>query len=80
MAEPSIGPEPSTGFGPRESADETRQSQQALANDAPIDVNLNAVVAREQATTLVLMGKNFEASAARRNGLFDHTAAKLANG
>lgn len=66
---------PSTnGFGPREDADTTRQAQHSHANDTPTDVNLNAVVAREQATTLTLMGKNFEAGAARRNGLFDHLA------
>lgn len=77
--EPAIQPTPPTtlGFGPRESADETRQAQQQVANDAPVDVNPNAVIAREQAGTFVLMGKNFEAGAARRNSLFDHMAATL---
>ena len=77
MAEESIGPQPSTGFGPRESADETRQSQQQVANDAPVDVNPNAIFAREQTATLVLMGKNFEAGAARRNAIFDHVAGLM---
>ncbi len=72
--ETSTGPEPSSGFGARESADETRQAQQQVANDTPVDVNPNAVIAREQAATLTLMGKNFEAGAARRNAIFDHIA------
>lgn len=65
------------GFGARESADETRQAQQQVANDAPVDVNPNAIIAREQGATMVLMGKNFEAAATRRNLLFDHVAALL---
>ena len=77
--ETSTGPEASTGYGGRESTDDTRQAQQGVVNDAPADVNVNAVIAREQATTLTLMGKNFEAGAARMNGLFDHIAAKLGN-
>jgi len=64
-------PAHSQGFGPAEQADETRQAQQTISNDAPTDVNMNAVVAREQAGTLVLMGKNFEANADRRNKIFD---------
>ncbi len=75
--ENTTGPPPSSGFGPAESADETRQAQQQVANDAPVDINPNAIWAREQANTMVLMGKNFEASAARRNSLFDHMAAVL---
>ena len=63
---------PSTlGFGPREQADETRQAQQSVSNDAPTDVNMNAIIAREQGATAVLMGKNFEANADRRNKIFD---------
>ncbi len=74
----SIGPQPGTAYGSRELADDTRQSQNQVANDAPVDVNPNAIWAREQASTLVLMGKNFEANAARFNGLFGHMAAELA--
>jgi|APSaa5957512493_1039668.scaffolds.fasta_scaffold146667_3 hypothetical protein len=74
----TTGPPSGTGFGPRESADESRQSQQALANDAVIDVNMNSIIAREQGGTYVTMGKNFEASASRRNDLFDVIAAKIA--
>ena len=65
-------------FGSRSSADETRQAQHVQGNDVPTDVNMNAVVAREQAGTFTIMGKNFEASASRRNSLFDHMAAELA--
>jgi hypothetical protein len=74
--ENELGPQSTLGFGPRESADETRQAQHTQANDAPTDVNMNAVVAREQAGTLVLMGKNFEANADRRNKLFDAIISK----
>lgn len=65
-------------YGPNANADETRQAQHIEANDAPLDVNLNAVVAREQAATLTLMGKNFEANAMRFNGILNHAAGKLA--
>lgn len=68
----------SQGYGPAEQADETRQAQQQAANDVPVDVNPNAVVARvqtaglvEQQGTFTLMGKNFEANADRRNKIFD---------
>lgn len=67
----SSTPRSTLGFGPRESADETRQAQQSVSNDAPTDVNMNAVVAREQAGTFTLMGKNFEANADRRNKIAD---------
>lgn len=77
MADPNA-PEHSEGFGPAEHSDDTRQAQHTNANDTPTDVNLNAVVAREQAGTFALMGKNFEAGAARRNALFDHFGALLA--
>lgn len=60
-------PRSTYGYGPREQADETRQAQQQVANDAPVDVNPNAIIAREQTATLTLMGKNFEANAMRFN-------------
>ena len=63
------------GFGAREDTDATRQAQHTESNDAPTDVNMNAVVCREQAATLTLMGKSFEANADRRNKVFDHLAA-----
>lgn len=66
----------SQGFGAAESADETRQAQQTQANDTPTDVNCNAVIARAQAETITLMGKNFEANADRRNKLADTLMGK----
>lgn len=71
------GPAHSQGYGHAEHADDSRQAQHSQSNDTPTDVNMNAVVAREQAGTLTLMGKNFEAGASRRNALFDHIAAVL---
>lgn len=53
------------GFGAREDADATRQAQHMEANDAPVDVNMNAALAREQAGTLNLTGKQFAMAAAR---------------
>jgi len=52
------------GFGARESADETRQAQQSISNDAPTDVNFNAIVARSQALTVDVVGKQFAQAAA----------------
>jgi len=63
--------EPTRAFGPVESADETRQAQHQQANDTPTDVNLNAVVARSQALTFDIAGKNYESSAARRQLIGD---------
>lgn len=70
--------DPTYGYGPRESADETRQAQQAVANDAPVDVNPNAAVARSQVLTYDLAGKGFAAAQERRQGLFDIIAARIA--
>lgn len=72
-SDPAFQPTPPStlGFGPRESADETRQAQQQVANDAPVDVNPNAIIARAQAETIVIMSKNFEANADRRNKYAD---------
>ena len=82
MPEPGQDPTPvsTKGFGPRESADETRQAQHTVANDAPTDTNYNAVLARAQGETLALMGKNFEANADRRNKIFDAMSPKLVVG
>lgn len=80
MPEPAIesSPPATFGFGARESADETRQAQQTVSNDAPTDVNMNAIIARSQALTHDVLGKNFEANATRRASLFDHFAAMMA--
>ena len=47
------------GFGAREDADSTRQAQHQMANDEPTDVNFNAIVARSQALTFDVIGKEF---------------------
>ena len=65
------------GFGARESADETRQAQQSVSNDAPTDVNMNAIVARSQALTFDVAGKNFEANGDFRQKLQDRVLAKM---
>ncbi|MCI0333689.1 MAG: hypothetical protein L0228_10765 [Planctomycetes bacterium] len=66
MAEQSTGdantPSRFDPYGPNAHADETRQAQHMAANDTPLDVNLNAVVARSQALTFDIAGKNFEAN------------------
>lgn len=64
-----LTPASTKGFGPREDADATRQAQHSQANDTPTDVNLNAVVAREQAGTFTQMGKEFAAAASRRDNI-----------
>jgi len=80
MADQDNTPAHSQGYGAAEHSDDTRQAQHSQANDVPTDVNLNAVVAREQAGTFALMGKNFEANADRRNKVADFVFQKLAAG
>lgn len=67
-------------YGPNANADDTRQAQQTNSNDTPTDVNINAVVVREQAATFTLMGKNFEANADRRNKIADIIMNKMNGG
>lgn len=64
----------SNAYGAAENADDTRQAQHTISNDAPTDVNCNAVIARNQAGTIALMGASFEANADRRNKIFDALA------
>ena len=64
-------------YGPGANADETRQAQHQGANDAPTDVNNNAVVARLQASTFSLMQANFEGNANRLNKIADLLFHKL---
>ena len=65
------------GFGAREDADATRQAQHMEANDAPVDVNFNAVVAREQALTFTIAGQMFAANADTRAKLQDQFLARI---
>lgn len=64
-------------FGPGASADETRQAQHSYSNDTPTDVNMNAIVARSQALTVDIAGKNYEAGADRRRIIADQMLTKL---
>lgn len=63
-------------YGPNAAADDTRQAQQTNSNDTPTDVNFNAIVARSQALTVDIAGKNYEANGDRRNKIFDAIAPK----
>lgn len=65
-------------YGPNANADETRQAQHMEANDAPVDVNLNAVVGRSQALTFDALGKNYEANADLRQKYADAKFGKVA--
>jgi hypothetical protein len=65
------------GFGAREDADSSRQAQHMEANDAPVDVNLNAIVARSQALTFDALGKSFAANEDFRQKLQDRILAKM---
>lgn len=64
-------PAHSSAYGPIENADETRQAQHQLANDSPVDVNNNSVIARSQALTTDLAGKGFVAMQERRQIIAD---------
>lgn len=65
-------------YGPGVNADETRQAQHMNANDAPVDVNMNAIMARSQALTVDAMGKSFAANEDLRQKIADAKFAKLA--
>lgn len=71
-------PTHSQGYGAAEHADDTRQAQHGVVNDAPTDVNANAAVARLQVSTYALMQANFEAAAARMNNIFNILSATIA--
>ena len=58
-------------YGPNALADETRQAQMMAANDTPVDVNVNAVVARSQTLTFDIAGKNYESNADLRQKYAD---------
>ncbi len=64
----AAGPAP---FTPAMASSKQMQSEHMTADDTPIDVNLNAALARVQAGTLALMGNEFEAAAARRTIMAD---------
>lgn len=64
------------GFGAREQADSRRQAGFMDADDTPLDVNLNAVVAREQALTFSSAGQMFAANNDVRQKLQDRLMLK----
>ncbi len=66
------------GFGAREDADETRQAQHEMANDTPVDVNLNAIMARSQALTVDIAGKEFTSNSDMRQKIQDQFLARQA--
>lgn len=65
-------------YGPNALADETRQAQMMEANDAPVDVNVNSVVARSQTLTFDIAGKNYESNSDLRQKIADAKFAKMA--
>lgn len=67
----------SQGFGAAEDADATRQAQHTTSNDAPTDVNFNAIVARSQALTVGIAGQNYEHGAQRSRSLWDAILGRL---
>lgn len=75
MAEQDQTPQHSQGFGPAENSDDTRQAQHQAANDTPVDINPNAILARAQAETIAQLGKNHEAASNRLNNIFNDIAA-----
>ena len=69
--------EPSNTYGPVEHSDDTRQAQHMTANDAPVDVNSNAALARSQALTVDVLGKAFTSNQDRRDKLADYGLGKV---
>lgn len=65
------GNEPSNTFGPVEDSDATRQAQQGFTNDTPVDVNVNATMARMQSMTVGNAGNSFQAATDRRTNAAD---------
>ena len=70
-------PTATKGFGAREDADTTRQAQHQLANDAPVDVNFNALMCRSQGLTVDALGKSFVSNEDFRQKLQDRVLAKM---
>lgn len=58
-------------WSPEIQSSETAQAQQGLMNDAPLDVNSNAALARLQAQCTARIGEEFAAAAARRTIIAD---------
>ncbi len=63
MADPIGAPAP---FSPELSASKALQAEHGRTDDSPVDVNLNAILARFMGQTTALSGAEFGAAAARR--------------
>jgi len=70
--------EPTRAYGPVELSDDTRQAQNQVANDAPVDVNPNAIIARDQALVTQMLGHSFQANQDRRDKIADIALGRLA--
>jgi len=77
VRESRVGAPPASTYGAVEAADDTRQAQQTVSNDAPTDVNFNSIVARSQALTVQVLGNGFVAGQERRTAMWDTIAAKV---
>jgi len=77
VRESRIGAPPTSTYGAVEATDDTRQAQQTVSNDAPTDINMNAIVARSQALTVDGLGKGFVAAQERRTAVFDAITARI---
>jgi hypothetical protein len=70
--------ETTRAYGPVEVVDDTRQAQMQVANDAPVDVNPNAIIARDQALITQTLGHSFQANQDRRDKIADIALGRLA--
>lgn len=74
---PHTDPPHSNAYGHAENADDTRQAQQAFANDTPTDVNINAMFARWQGQTIARSGDAAQANQDFRDKVAGAYMAKL---
>ena len=58
-------------FTPEIASSKQMQSEHSFSDDTPTDVNFNAVVARSQALTVDIAGKQFEGNSDRRDKFAD---------
>lgn len=67
-------------FSSGDDASATSQAQHSNANDAPTDVNNNAIFGRSQGLSVDVLGKNFVNGANRLSVMADHGAGRLVAG
>lgn len=65
-------------FSPEIASSKQMQSEHMTADDAPVDVNLNAVLAREQGAAIASHGKATSSNTDRREKLADAGAGIFA--